>query len=47
MRDRLAKGGGRLDLKSMHEFTKLLKRKLFIRNEIIIHFKFPKPIVNN
>lgn len=45
--DHLAKGGGRLDLKSMHEFTKLLKRKVVISNEIIIHFKFPKPIDNN
>jgi hypothetical protein len=31
----------------MHEFTKLLKKKVVIQNEITIHFGFPKPIVNN
>jgi hypothetical protein len=45
--DHLAKGGGRLDLKLMHEFTKLLKRKVIIWNETMIHFKFPKPIATN
>jgi hypothetical protein len=30
IRDRLAKGGRRLDLKLKHEFMKLLKRKIII-----------------
>ncbi len=32
IRDRLAKGGRRLDLKLKHEFMKLLKRKIIIWN---------------
>jgi hypothetical protein len=45
--DRPTKAGEQLDLKSMHKFTKLLKRKAIIQNEIMIHFKFPKPTTNN
>jgi len=39
-------GGGELDLKSMHEFTKVLK-EVMIRNEIMNFFGAPKPIINN
>jgi hypothetical protein len=39
--------GGRPNLKSMHESTRLLKRKAVIWNEIMIHFGHPKPIANN
>jgi len=38
--------GGELDLKSMHEFTKVLK-EVMIRNEIMNFFGAPKPIINN
>jgi hypothetical protein len=31
----------------MYEFTRLLKRKAVICNEIMIIFRSPKPIVNN
>jgi hypothetical protein len=31
----------------MYEFTKQLKRKTIIPNEIMIHFGFPKSITNN
>jgi len=31
----------------MYEFTRLLKRKAMIRNEIMIFFGSPKPMVNN
>jgi hypothetical protein len=31
----------------MHEFTKLLKRKVIIWNEIMIHFGFLKLTTNN
>jgi hypothetical protein len=47
IRDQPLKGRGWLDLKSMYECTKQLKRKAIIRNEIMIHFNFPKPIANN
>jgi hypothetical protein len=39
--------GGRLNLKPMYEFTRLLKLKVVIRNEIMIHFGHPKLIANN
>ncbi len=39
--------GGRPNLKSMYEFTRLLKWKALIRNEIMIHFGHPKPTANN
>jgi hypothetical protein len=41
------KGGGWPHLKSMYECTKKLKRKVVIQNEIMIHFDFPKPTINN
>jgi len=31
----------------MYEYTKQLKGKVVIRNEIMIHFDFPKPTTNN
>jgi hypothetical protein len=39
--------GGKPKLKSMYEFTKLLKRKAIIQNEIMIHFGHPKLTDNN
>jgi hypothetical protein len=39
--------GGRPNLKSMYEFTRLFKWKVVIRNEIMIHFGHPKPTANN
>jgi len=39
--------GGRPNLKSMYEFTRLLKWKVVIWNEIMIHFGHPKPTANN
>lgn len=39
--------GGRSELKSMYEFTRLLKWKIVIRNEIMIHFGHLKLITNN
>jgi hypothetical protein len=39
--------GGRPNLKSMYEFTRLLKWKAMFRNEIMIHFGHPKPTGNN
>ncbi len=45
--DRPMKGRGQPDLKSMYKFTKQLKRKAIIRNEIMIHFGFPKLTANN
>jgi hypothetical protein len=39
--------GRRLNLKSMYEFTRLLKWKVVIRNEIMIHFGHPKLTANN
>jgi hypothetical protein len=39
--------GRTLKLKSMYEFTRLLKRKVVISNEIMIHFGHPKPTTNN
>jgi hypothetical protein len=45
--DRLTKGGRQPNLKSMYEFMNQLKRKVVIRDEIMIHFSFPKPITNN
>jgi hypothetical protein len=45
--DRLTKGKRQPNLKSMYEFTNQLKRRVVIRNEIMIHFGFPKPITNN
>jgi hypothetical protein len=41
------KGRGQPNLKSMYKFTKKLKRKAVIQNEIMIHFGFPKLIANN
>jgi hypothetical protein len=46
LKEHLAKGG-RLSLKSIYEFTRLLKRKAMIRNKIMIHFGHPKPTANN
>ncbi len=39
--------GGRPNLKSMYEFTRMLKRKAMIQNEIIIHSGHPTPTANN
>jgi hypothetical protein len=39
--------GGRPNLKSMYEFTRMLKLKVVIHNEIMIHFGHPKPTTNN
>jgi hypothetical protein len=39
--------GRRLELKFMYEFTRFLKRKAIIQNEIMIHFGHPKPMANN
>jgi hypothetical protein len=39
--------GGRPNLKSMYEFTRMFKLKAMIWNEIMIHFGHPKPTVNN
>jgi hypothetical protein len=39
--------GGRPNLKSMYEFTRLIKRKVVNWNKIMIHFGHPKPIANN
>jgi hypothetical protein len=36
--------GGRPELKSMYKFTRLLKKKVVIQNEIMIHFGHPKPM---
>jgi hypothetical protein len=46
LRERSTKGGTS-NLKSMYEFTRLLKRKVVISNEIMIHFGHPKPTTNN
>ncbi len=46
LRKHLAKGR-RPNLKSMLEFTRLLKQKAMIQNKIMIHFGHPKPTVNN
>jgi hypothetical protein len=46
LRERLVKGR-RPNLKSMYEFTRMLKWKAMIRNEIMIHFGHPKLIANN
>lgn len=47
LRECLAKGGGRPDLKLMYEVTRVFKQKAVIRNEVMIHFGFPKLTVNN
>ncbi len=39
--------GGRPNLKSMYKFTRMLKQKAMIRNEIMIYFGHPKPTTNN
>jgi hypothetical protein len=39
--------GGRPNLKSMYEFTRRLKRKVMIWNEIMIDFGHPKPTAHN
>jgi hypothetical protein len=39
--------GKRLNLKSMYEFTRLLKWKAMIHYEIMIHFRHPKLIASN
>jgi hypothetical protein len=44
LREHPSKGGRRLDFKSMYDITKVLKRKVVIHYEIIIHFWFPKLI---
>ncbi len=46
-RECLAKGGGRPNLKSMYEITRVLKWKSVIRNVIMFHFKFLKLTSNN
>ncbi len=46
LRERPTKGG-RSKVKSMYEFTRLMKRNFFIRNEIKTHFGHPKPMANN
>ncbi len=42
-----AKGGGQLDLKSMYEFIRLLKWKIIIQKEIMVHFGHFKLTTNN
>ncbi len=39
--------GRRPNFKSMYKFTRMLKQKAMIRNDIMIHFGHPKPTVNN
>ncbi len=39
--------GGRPNLKSMYEFTRLFKQKVVIQNKIMIQFGHPKPTANN
>jgi hypothetical protein len=39
--------GRRPDFKSMYTFTRFLKWKAVIWNEIMIHFGHPKPTTNN
>jgi hypothetical protein len=41
------KGGGRPNLNSMYDISKIFKRKAIIQNEIMIHFAFPKLTTNN
>lgn len=43
----LAKGGGRPNLKLMYKITRVLKQKMMIRNEIMLHFIFSKLTSNN
>jgi hypothetical protein len=45
--DQVTKGERQPNLKLMYEFTNQLKRKVAMRNEIMIHFNFPKSITNN
>jgi hypothetical protein len=45
--DQPTKGRKQPNLKSMYKFTKQLKRKVVIRNKIMIHFGFLKLIANN
>ncbi len=42
-----SKGGRQPHLKLMHKFTMLLKKKVIIWNEIMIHYGFLKLTVNN
>ncbi len=46
LKEHPTKGGG-LNVKSMYEFTRMLKLKVVIQNEIMIHFGHPKPTANN
>jgi hypothetical protein len=39
--------GGRPNVKSMYEFTRMLKWKVVIWNKIMIHFGHPKATTNN
>jgi hypothetical protein len=39
--------GRRPNLKSMYKFTRVLKQKVVIQNEIMIHFGHLKPTANN
>jgi hypothetical protein len=41
------KGGRRPNLKSIYKFKKVLKQKVVIHNEIMIHFRLSKLMVNN
>jgi hypothetical protein len=45
--DQPTKGRKQPNLKSMYKFTKHSKRKVVIRNEIMIHFGFTNLITNN
>jgi len=47
LQEHLIKGGGRPNFKSMYNFTKVLKQKVVIHNEIMIHFGFSKLTTNN
>jgi hypothetical protein len=39
--------GGRPNFKSMYKFTHMLKSKVMIQNEIMIHFGYRKATANN
>ncbi len=47
LRECLAKGGERPNLKSIYKITRVLKQKSVICNEIMFHFRFLKLTSNN